>query len=87
MIYLFLAIGVMVGFFVRKKQLILAWNNKITNVAIYALLFFLGIGIGTNDDLLRNLPVLGVKALYLTVFALLGSVLAAKLVAHFFFKK
>jgi uncharacterized membrane protein YbjE (DUF340 family) len=85
-IYLFLCLGVICGFFLRKKQRILNLNHKITNIAIYGLLFFLGTGIGANQDLLKQLPVLGVKALYLTFFALLGSLLAAKLIFHIFFK-
>jgi uncharacterized membrane protein YbjE (DUF340 family) len=86
MIYLFLCLGIIIGFYSRKKQRILEWNSKITNLAIYGLLFFLGIGIGANQDLLQKLPLLGLKALYITFFALLGSLFAAKIVVHFFFK-
>ena len=46
-------------------------------VLIWVLLFLLGIEVGGNESIIRNLSTLGIEALLLTMGAVLGSILAA----------
>lgn len=54
-------------------------TSAITMASICLLLFILGLEIGGNDELLGNLPTMGLTALIVTVFAVLGSVVLARL--------
>ena len=71
--------GIAVGYFFRKVE----WLQKIgkpISYTILLLLFLLGISVGANESIVNNLTTLGGQAL-------LGSVLAAWGVYHFFFKE
>ena len=53
-------------------------TGVITLASICLLLFILGLEIGSNQELLGNLPSMGLIALLVTVCTLLGSVLLTK---------
>ena len=54
-------------------------TSAITMASICLLLFILGLEIGGNDELLGNLPTMGLTALIVTVLAVLGSIVLARL--------
>ena len=54
-------------------------TSAITMASICLLLFILGLEIGGNVELLGNLPTMGLTALIVTVLAVLGSVVLARL--------
>ncbi len=56
-------------------------------VAIFVLLFLLGISVGINDKIIADFSNLGYSALLLTTGAVLGSLILAKVVFHYFFKQ
>jgi len=78
--------GIALGYLFRKKA-ILKKLGKPINYTIYLLLFFLGISVGGNSEIINNLPSLGGQALLLAFAGTLGSVLAAWIVYKIFFKK
>lgn len=77
--------GVLVGYLLRKKKT--GWISGFIMVAIWILLFLLGIAVGHNDEILNNLDTIGWQALVLSVGGVLGSVVLASVVYHYFFKK
>lgn len=78
--------GVALGYLFRRKAILQKIGQPI-RYTIYLLLFFLGISVGGNDELIRNLPALGGQALWLAFAGTLGSVVAAWGVDRFFFKQ
>lgn len=78
--------GIALGYLFRKKT-ILQKLGKPISYTIYLLLFFLGISVGGNKEIINNLPSLGGQALLLAFAGTFGSILAAKGVGYFFFKK
>lgn len=82
-----MAAGMLVGVLLRRKTELLKWNGRLINVAIYFLLFFLGVTIGTDETIVSTLPTLGVKALLITVGGIGGSVLLAWGVYFLLFRK
>ena len=78
--------GIAAGFLLRRLR-ISAHIGKAISVTIYVMLFFLGVKIGTNEQILRNFSTLGLQALLLAVAGAAGSIAAASLVYRFFFKK
>ncbi len=85
-VVLIMMAGVVLGYFLRKRKRLAAINDKLITYAIYLLLLLLGISIGSNKTIVANLPVLGVKALVVTIGAMVGSILLALLTYNMFFK-
>lgn len=81
-----LVLGVLLGHVLKNLSFFEKSANKVIMLVIYALLFLLGVSIGKNDVILNNLDSLGVQAWWLTFGAVLGSVIAAKIVYGKFFK-
>lgn len=77
--------GVLCGFLLRSWKL--KWVPACITVAIWILLFLLGIAVGNNEDILNNLDTIGWQALVISLGAILGSVILAAVVYHFFFNK
>ncbi len=82
-----LAFGVVVGFLFREKERFLLYADRITGFAIYMLLFFLGISIGINEEVMNHIFAFGLKSLVLSLGAILGSVLFSYVVYLFFFRE
>ena len=75
------------GLLFRVNPKFLLWNEKITALAIYLLLFCLGLSVGINEKIIENLLVYGVESLLLCSGAIAGSVAIAYCVQHFFFRQ
>lgn len=69
--------GVFIGFLLRKKEM--KRVGQIIMVLIWLLLFLLGVDVGVNQDIMNGLHTIGIEALIITLAAVLGSVLGAKL--------
>ncbi len=83
----FFASGIGLGILFRKKKNFLKYSEKLVNIAIFALLFFLGISVGSDPRVVSNISTLGWQAMLLSGGAILGSLILAKLVAFFFLKE
>ena len=67
--------GIGLGYLLRGRNT--AVISKIITVLIWALLFLLGIEVGTNPKIIGGLQNLGVEALVLTIGGSVGSGLAS----------
>jgi uncharacterized membrane protein YbjE (DUF340 family) len=68
-----LVIGIVSGYLLRnKKQMKL---EKVSLVIIVVLIFTLGFSIGSNNELLKAMPQVGLQALVIAVLAILFSIL------------
>ncbi len=80
-----IVVAVVVGFMFARLNLIPKASNKMVgklgNLALIVLLFSMGLGLGANPELINSLPSLGLKALVLSLGAILGSVLLVWIVA------
>lgn len=79
-------LGVVVGYFLRHFSTI-KHVAAIISVIIVLLLFFLGVSVGANEEVVKNFSSIGLDALVLTVGGTLGSVLCAWWVYTSFFKR
>lgn len=80
-------LGIGIGLFIGNRPKIIKIVSLLTSFSIFLLLFLLGIGVGTNDQIVKNLDTIGIQALVLTVGALLGSLVCAYITYSLFFKK
>ena len=74
-IILIMAAGVAVGWLLRHRNY--KWVNPLLTVMVWALLFFLGVEVGENKQVIESLNDLGLEALLLAVAGTAGSIAAA----------
>ena len=67
--------GMAVGFLMRRRRLRVV-PHAVT-VLIWALLFLLGVEVGTNPQVIEGIATLGMEALWLSLAGIVGTVLAA----------
>lgn len=78
--------GIAAGYLLHKVELLQKIGRPIS-YTILLLLFLLGISVGANDAIVSNLTALGGQAFLIALAATGGSVSAAWVVYHFFFKE
>ncbi|MFB3816287.1 MAG: LysO family transporter [Candidatus Methylomirabilales bacterium] len=80
LILLFLAAGILAGFLLRGHAGLLGAADRLSALSVCLLVFLLGLAVGSNAAVIRNLGPLGLRAAVLSLAGVLGSVLAARLV-------
>lgn len=78
--------GVGIGYMFRQINFLHKTEKTIT-YTIFVMLFILGLSVGSNSMIVRNIGQFGWQAALLALFSLTGSILAAWLVSNLFFKK
>ena len=88
MLSIFLAIfsGVLVGYIIRKRTFIKHVGSIISLIIVF-LLFFLGVAVGVNKQIIENFANIGLDAFAIAVATTVGSVLCAWFVYNRFFKR
>ncbi|HPW65716.1 MAG TPA: LysO family transporter [Salinivirgaceae bacterium] len=76
-VVIIMALGIIVGYFLRNKSKTKSFIEKLTMVVIFALLFVLGVAIGSDKNIVSSLQTLGLQALIISLGAIFGSVLLA----------
>lgn len=71
----FMIMGVILGYSLKNHRI--SFINQLINVLIWTLLFILGLEVGSNSDIIKNLKFIGIDAFIISVGASLGSVLMA----------
>jgi uncharacterized membrane protein YbjE (DUF340 family) len=79
--------GMVAGYFLRNIKSVSKPVGIVITWAIYLLLFFLGISVGTNDTIIANIGKIGFQALLLTIGAVTGSILLSWFTYKLFFSK
>lgn len=85
-IILIILAGILTGYILKNVPFI-KYVATALSVIIVLLLFFLGVSVGANEQVVNNFVFIGLDAFILTVGGLLGSVLCAWWVYMKFFKK
>ena len=81
-IFIYICIILFAVFLVRKKlfaEKLLKKISLLQSLSLYFLLGAMGYKIGSDDRLISNLHILGVKALVISVFAMVFSIIFVKL--------
>ena len=86
---IFLVVGI--GFFIGYKGLIkekgIKLNSKLQTVWLMLLIFCMGVSIGRNGDIVKNLPILGGKAVLFAIMAALCSIIVVYIFSQLFLDK
>lgn len=76
-IFVALAAGTLLGYLLRSHRPLFNFAAYVSTASVYALLFLLGLSVGANEAITRNLQQVGLQAFSLSVASLAGSVLFA----------
>ena len=79
-------IGTFLGFLLRKQKCTIQFIDHITNWSVYILLFLLGLSIGINKPIIKNIGVIGIQAFILAVGAIAGSIILTFIAERLLFK-
>jgi uncharacterized membrane protein YbjE (DUF340 family) len=82
-----MGLGMLLGFLMRRKILFFSKVERWISLTIYLLLFLLGLTVGKNDVIVRNIHLIGMDALIITLAAIAGSVVLCWFVYHLFYRK
>ena len=85
-ILIIIILGVGVGFILRQRFSVNKVVSKVIMILIYMLLLILGVVVGANETIISNLGTIGVKAAAISISAVLGSMVMAKILYHFLYK-
>ncbi len=83
---LFLIVGILFGFIVRKKLVFIKSIDILTAIIMLIMLFSLGLSLGSDKDVLSGFYSLGLTALLIMLFSVLGSVVVGMIIYRFFFR-
>ncbi|MEG2295884.1 MAG: lysine exporter LysO family protein [Oscillospiraceae bacterium] len=75
LIVICLLVGIFAGYFFISPE-IAALSGDISNIALFFLLFFVGISIGSNKEALKSIRYIGFKVLLVPLGTIIGSLLA-----------
>ena len=86
-IFLAVGLGFLIGYkgFIKEKGIRL--NSKLQTVWLMLLIFCMGVSIGRNGEIVKNLPILGGKAVLFAVMAALCSTLVVYIFSRLFLEK
>ena len=86
-IFLGIGIGIIIGYKSLLGEKALKWNSRLQNVWLMLLIFVMGMSIGSDGNIINQLPSLGAKAFLFAVLSIAGSVLVVYLLSIAFFEK
>ena len=86
-IFLAVGLGFLIGYkgFIKEKGINL--NSKLQTVWLMLLIFCMGVSIGRNGDIVKNLPLLGGKAVLFALMTALCSTIVVYILSHLFLEK
>lgn len=89
MVYIiaFLALGFLLGYKLNLSDRIVKLNGKIQTLALFALIFVMGMGIGSNREVLNSIPTIGVRAFVYAAICIIFSVIVVYIFSFFIEKK
>lgn len=86
-IFLAVGIGFLIGFWGLIKEKGIRINSKLQTVWLLLLIFCMGVSIGRNGEIVKNLPRLGGKAVLFAVLTILCSTLMVYILSTLFLRK
>lgn len=86
-VVIIMTLGMLIGYLLRSKTHIFKKVDRWVSLTIYLLLFLLGVSVGKNDIVVKNIHHIGIQALIITLAAIAGSVILCGVVYFFFFRK
>lgn len=85
-IYISLCIGIIIGATTKANKKDKKVVDVLTLISVFALLFVMGINIGTNKEVINNLGNVGLLALIYSIFTIIGSIIVVYFLTQIIFR-
>ncbi len=85
-VLIFMITGITLGYLFRDK-VYLHKTEKTISITIFCLLFFFGLSIGSNHELIHNFSSFGLQALLLALAGITGSLIMSWITYRLFFRR
>lgn len=82
-----LALGAFVGYFIKLSDRGKRLNGKLQQIGVIFLLFSMGVSIGADNDIIKNLSLIGLKAFLFAIGTIGCSVIAVYILSEKFLVK
>ncbi len=86
-VLLAVGLGFLIGYLGFLKERGIKWNGRLQTLWLMLLIFCMGVSIGRNGEIVRNLPALGGKAAVFAVVTVVGSIAAVYILSTLFLDK
>ena len=86
-IFLVVGIGFLIGYKGLIKEKGIKLNSKLQTIWLMLLIFCMGVSIGRNGDIVKNLPLLGGKAVLFAIMTALCSTVVVYVFSSLFLEK
>lgn len=86
-VFLAVGLGFLIGWLGLMKERGIRLNSRLQTLWLMLLIFCMGVSIGRDGEIVRNLPILGGKALLFAILAALGSTIVVYLLSSLFLEK
>ena len=86
-IFLVVGIGFLIGYKGLIKEKGIKLNSKLQTIWLMLLIFCMGVSIGRNGDIVKNLPLLGGKAILFAIMTALCSTIVVYVFSSLFLEK
>ncbi len=81
------SLGIVIGLFLKWTKKMTFFNSKFQVVGLSVLLFLMGVSIGSNPEIVRNLSLIGLKSMTFSILTIFFSVLMIYLASQLFSRK
>ncbi len=75
-------LGIVFGIYIKWTDSLKKINSKFQVLGLTVLLFFMGVSIGSNPEIISNLSLIGLKAITFSLLTVIFSVLTIFTVTH-----
>ena len=79
--------GVGIGWLIRRRKSWVRASERLMTGFVYLMLFLLGLGVGADPEMIRNIRTLGLQAFGIAWFALAGSIAAGLICSRVVFRR
>ncbi len=86
-IILFFVLGILLGWVIRKKYVLKRAIDKLGVVSVCGLLFLLGVSVGSNNLIVKNLKEIGAISVLFAGSAIAGTIILTIIIDKLFFRK
>lgn len=87
LIFLSLSLGIMVGVFLKLPDKLVRFNSKFQMMGLFLLIFTMGIRIGSDKNIIKNIKLIGIKSFSFAVFTAFFSAVAVYIVYNKFLRE
>jgi uncharacterized membrane protein YbjE (DUF340 family) len=81
-IVLLLLAGVAIGLLIAGRKKAHSISDRLMTYSVYLLLFFMGLRVGTSEEVMQNLAATGLVSLLIAMAGMAGSILFAFLIGR-----